>query len=335
MLVSVVLDPSAFDKDCFDKVYRIHTEDCLKGVRKNGVLIVDSKTNILRHALLRKAESLPDKEMESRILLEELLKNRNRRVVEWPVTLNTTSSANLLDLAYYLKTKTGSDALIVGDDSLQTLKSEAKYDASIVPLSEYRDSNFEKDRQKYENQVGAIDMLPKKEVDDLIIGAVRFTKWVRFYDAYIGSGENTSRFRKGIEHILSLWHDNGLFSRQKGICNVEIYTCCAAQIRDDEENHAKENKRTRNQDSHRKVIRELIEPLKNKYPNWQIKLSVKDDPEGIFHARHLETQHAIVRVDKGFDLFKPNGGFRRNFFTLNMAEGAHLRECRDLQDADL
>ena len=55
----------------------------------------------------------------------------------------------------------------------------------------------------------------------------------------------------------------------------------------------------------------------------------------IFHARYLETQHAIIRVDRGFDLFKQNGEFRRNFFTLNIAEASHLRECRDLPDADL
>ena len=68
---------------------------------------------------------------------------------------------------------------------------------------------------------------------------------------------------------------------------------------------------------------------------WPIRLSVKDDPDGIFHARYLETQHAIIRIDRGFDLFKQNGEFRRNFFTLNMIESLHLRECRDLPDASV
>ena len=141
------------------------------------------------------------------------------------------------------------------------------------------------------------------------------------------------------EKVLIIFYlygiDNGLFARQQATGNVEIYTCCAEQIRDDETDHAKRSKQTQNQDSYRKVNQELINRLKKKYPNWQIKLFVKDDPDGIFHARYLETQHAIIRVDRGFDLFKQNGGFRRNFFTLNMAESSHLKECRDLQNAGL
>ncbi len=336
MLVSAVPDPSVFDANYFDNFYMVNAEDFLKGIEKNGLLIVDTGKR-LQDALIKQIRSVPTKYGQRlQILLEELLKNKKKRIVNWHVTPNSIPSGDLLDLAYHLKTEIEPDALIVGDDSLQTLKSDQKYEASIIPLSDYRNSDFERDRQRYENQVGPIDKLPKKEVDDLIIRAVRFSKRLGFYDPYIENvNSNPKPFQKGIEYILSLWHDNGLFSRQKDICNVEIYTCCAEQIWDNETNHAKENKRTRNQDSHRKVIRELIEPLKNKYPDWQIKLSVKDDPDGIFHARYLETQHAIIRVDKGFDLFTQNGEFQRNFFTLNMAESSHLRECRDLQDADL
>ncbi len=65
------------------------------------------------------------------------------------------------------------------------------------------------------------------------------------------------------------------------------------------------------------------------------KVVCKGRSNSIFHARYLETQHAVIRVDRGFDLFKQNGGFRQNFFTLNMAESSHLKECRDLPDADL
>ena len=71
-------------------------------------------------------------------------------------------------------------------------------------------------------------------------------------------------------------------------------------------------------------------------PNLEDELFGREDlKEGIFHARYLETQHAIIRIDRGFDLFKQNDGFRRNFFTLNMAESSHLRECRDLPDATI
>ena len=86
----------------------------------------------------------------------------------------------------------------------------------------------------------------------------------------------------------------------------------------------------------KKVVRDLKTPLNNQYP-WPVRLFVKDDPDSIFHARYLETQHAVIRIDRGFDLFTQNGEFRRNFFALDidMTESPHLKECRDLPDADL
>ena len=317
MLVSAVLDPAAFDAGYFDDVYRIHAEDLLKGIKKNGILIVDLD-NILEGELRKRISSVPTEYGQHlQIYLEELLKNRNRRIVECPVSTNDTSSGNLLDLAYHLKTGTKADALVVGDESLKTLKSDPKHSDGIVPLSEYRDSDFETNRQRYENEFGPIDTLPKSEVEDIIIRSVRFTKWLRFYDPYIGRRKNTCAFRKGIEYILSLWDQRGFFAQQ-GVGSVEIFTCSHPDVR------------VRVQ--HQRITEKLIEPLTSQFP---INFSIKNDDNRIFHARYLETQHAIIRVDRGFDLFKRNGEFRRNFFTLHKAESSHLRECRDLPDAAL
>ena len=335
MLVSAVPDPSAFDANYFDDLYKVQAEDFLKGIEKNGLLIVDSGKR-LQDALIRQIKAVPSKYGQRlQILLAELLKNRKKRIVAWPVEPNAVPSRDLLDLAYHLKIETKSDALIVADDSLKTLKSEQKYDASIVPLSDYRNSDFEKKRQESEKQVGPIDKLPKTEVDDLIIDVVRFTKWVRFYDPYIGKGGNTRRFLRGIDYILTLWHNNGLFVHGQGPGKVEIFTCSANQIWGSDTVQEKRSKLAKNRKKCRNVNRELINRLKKKYPNWQIKLFVKDDPNRIFHARYLETQHAIVRVDKGFDLFKPNGGFQRNLFTLHMDENSQLKDCHKLPDARL
>ena len=323
MLVSAVPDPTAFDKAYFDDLYRVHAEDFLRGIQRNGLLIVDSEKRLER-ALRGQIDAVPIKYRQRlQTLLAELLKIRKKRVVECRVAPSSTLSVNLLDLADHLKTSTQADALIVGAASLKTLQSDQRDSKGIVPLSEYRDSDFETDRQRYANQVGPIDTLPKSEVDDLIIRSVRFSKWLRFYDGYVGTGNNTSHFRKGIEYILSLWHAHGFFASQPGIGTVEIFTCS------DGRNLA------RNQANYREVIQDIIEPLKKEFPNWPLKLFVKEDPRRIFHARYLETQHAIIRVERGFDLFKQNGEFRRNFFTLNMAEGSHLKECRDLPDAAL
>ena len=328
MLVSAVLDPYVLDFDAtyFDDLYMINAEDLLKGIKKNGVLIVDSGKrlqNALRDRI--KSQTFPMKyQKRLQILVEELLKNRKRRIVECPVAPNSTSSGNLLGIACDLKTDTEADRLIVGNNNFAALRFNPKYSDGIVPLSEYRDSDFEKERQRYCDGFGPIDMLSRSEVDEIVIRSIRFTKWLRFYDKQIGTGNNTSNFRRGIAYILSLWKEHGFFASQQGIGSVEIFTCRDEHISDDDID-----------DVNRKINRELMGQLREQFPSWwQIKLSVKDDSNGIFHARYLETQHAIIRVDRGFALFKQNGSFWRNFFTLNMAESSHLRECRELPNAD-
>ena len=334
MLMSAVLDPSAFDVEDFDELYTIQVEDFLRGIWRNGVLIVDSKRK-LQEELFEKAKSLPGtgKWQRLRILLTDLLKEKSKRVAVPSVSPSNTSLADLLNLTCVLKTDTEADGLIVGDENFEKLRFHPEHKHGIVPLSEYRDSDFEKERQRYCDGLKPIDTLSEKEVKDVIIRSVRFSKWLRFYDAYIGSGENTSRFRKGIEYILTLWKEQGFFATEQGIGTVEIFTC-PERMQDNETDHAKQSRLERNQENQRKVVRELIEPLDNQFP-WSVKLFVKDDPNRIFHARFLETQHAIIQIDSGFDLFKPNGKFKRNFFTLNMPASFHLKECRELPDADL
>ena len=334
MLVSAVLDPSAFDAEYFNDLYTIQAEDFLQGIWRNGLLIVDSERR-LQDALSIKAESLAPKGQRLQILLTDLLKEKSKRVAVRSVSLSNASSADLLDLTCHLKADTEADGLIVGGKNFEILRFDPKHSDGVVPLSEYRDSDFEKERQRYYDGLGPIDTLSESEVKEVIRRSVRFSKWLRFYDPYIGAGNNTSGFREGIEYILSLWKDHGFFSSQQGIGEVEIFTCSAEQVRDDETDHAKESKLAQNQENYQKVNRDLIERLKEQFsPWWQIKLFVKEDLNGIFHARYLETQHAIIRVDRGFDLFKSRPKFYRNFFTLNMAESSHLRECRDLPDAN-
>lgn len=323
MLVSAVLDPSALDVQYFDALYTIQTVDFLKGIQRNGLLIVDAE-NRLRDALVEQVKSLPIKPQQRlRFLIQELLlKKKSKRIIACVVSPNDISS-NLLDLAYHLKTDTETDALIVGNESLETLKSDGRFSQTIIPLSEYRDSDFETKRQRYESQVGPIDTSPRPEVDDLIIRAVRFTKWLRFYDPYIGRGNNTNDFREGIEYILFLWYKHGFFASQQGTGSVEIFT--------------RSNQRAQAQEQHSRIVQVLITPLQQRFP-WPVNFSIKNDPRRIFHARFLETQHAIIQVDSGFDLFEPSSQFKkfkRNFFILNMSASAHLRECRDLSNAVL
>ena len=317
MLVSAVPDPSAFDASYFDAVYRIQAEVFLDGIEKNGLLIVDSGRR-LQNALISRIKSLPDKygqQLQIKIA-ELLLKKKTRRTIVIPPSSNGASPSNLLDLALQLKTDTEADALIVGQDSLKTLKSEQKYKSDIVPLSEYRESDFEKCRQRYVDGLESIDTLPRSEVDKFIIRSVRFTKWLRFYDPYIGKGNNTKEFREGIEYILSLWEKHGFFASQQGIGSVEIYTSRGKNV----------------QTQHQRIVKEIITPLEKQFP-WPVKFLIKINRGRIFHARYLETQHAIIRVDRGFDLFERYGQFRQNLFTLNMMESSLLGRYQNLPNA--
>lgn len=321
MLVSAVVNPSAFDARYFDELYAIHAVDFLKGIQRNGLLIVDTE-NRLRDSLVTRVKTIPIKYRQRlQILAEELfLKKRSKRIIMCLATPNNTSSGDLLDLAYRLKTDAEADALVVGNKGLEKLISDRKFGEGIVPLSEYRDSDFETNRQRYENPVGPIDTLPKLEVEDILIRSVRFAKWLRFYDPYIGRGDNTDAFREGIEYILSLWSEHGFFTSQQGTGSVEIFTCKGRNV------HLQ----------HQRIVEKLAKPLEKRFP-WQVKYLIKVDrissDERIFHARYLEAQHAIIRIDKGFDLFKQNGDFRRNLLTLNMAESSHLKEYRELPNA--
>lgn len=324
MLVSAVLDPSAFDAKYFDALYTIQAVDFLKGIGRNGLLIVDAE-NRLRDAIVKKVENLPLKfRQRLQILVEELLlKKRSRRIIACVIPPDYTSSGDLLNLAYNLKMSTKADALVVGDDGLETLRSTQRYGGDFIPLSEYRDSDFEAERQRHENPIGSIDALPRLEVDKLIIRSIRFAKWLRFYDPHIGRGNNTSDFQKGIEYILSLWYEHGFFASQEGTGSVEIFACGGRRV----PVHVQ----------HQRIVEEIKIPLEEQFP-WSVKFLIKIDRFGsdrIFHARYLETQHAIIRIDHGFDLFKQNDEFRRNFFTLHMAESPHLKECRELPNAVL
>ncbi len=321
MIVSVVLDPSAFNENYFDETYTYHAEDLLRGILRNGLLIVDSE-EILRKELKKKIMSLPSTfGQQIQTLFAELLKSDSTRIIACCVASKFNSKDRLIDLALQLRRKTDADTLFASVDSVKTLISEQEYDEKTVPLSDYRDSEFEKIRQNYDRGFGAIDKLCKSEVDEIFIRSIRFTKSLRFYDPYIGRGNNTDKYYKAIVYILTLWEKHGYFASERGIESVELYACKGRNIRK----------------QHQNIINEIITPLKKQFP-WLVKFSIKVDYSGesrIFHARYLESQYAIIRVDKGFDLFNENDEFKRNLISLNMEENIHLEECRDLQDASV
>ena len=178
MRISAVLDSSVFNAAYFTPTYAMHTEAFLNGIQKNGLLIVDSE-NELRNAIFEQLESLPTKyRQQLQIRFEELFKNKRKQVVECCVLPNYTSSENLLDLVYHLRTVSQADALIVGSESLKTLKSDQRYDEDVVLLSGHKDSDFEKFSQRNYDSLESIDIFSQSEIEDTIIHSAQFNNWL-------------------------------------------------------------------------------------------------------------------------------------------------------------
>ena len=178
MLVSAVFDPSALNETYFNPVYGIDAEVFLNNIETNGLLIVDAEGN-LQNAIFEKIESLPTKyRQQLQIRFEELFKNKRERVIECCILPNDTASGNLLDLAYYLRTVSEADALIVGSESLKTLKSDQRYDEDIVLLSGHKDSDLKKIYQRYYDRLESIDILSQSEIEDTIIHSAQFNNWL-------------------------------------------------------------------------------------------------------------------------------------------------------------
>ena len=178
MGVSTVLDPSIFNEACFNKAYRIHAGNLLDSIEKDGLLIVDSE-NELRNAIFEQVESLSTKyRQQLQIRFEELFKNKRERVVECCILSNYTSSENLLDLVYHLRTVSQADTLIVGSESLKTLESDQRYNEDIILLLGPRGNNFEKFYQRYYERLESIDILSQSEIEDTIIHSAQFNNWL-------------------------------------------------------------------------------------------------------------------------------------------------------------
>ena len=197
MLVSAVVDPSAFNKQYFekpDKSYKIHAEDLLKGIVENGLLIVDLEDE-LREAFIEQIMFLSTPVgQQLQVLLADLLKMEPKRFVACCHPSNEASLNDLLNIARRLKKDTEADVLIVSSASLETLISEQENVEGVIPLSKYRNSDFEKCRRRYYSGLGSIEILPEPEVENMIIRTVRFSKCLKFYDPHIGRGKQYLSF---------------------------------------------------------------------------------------------------------------------------------------------
>ena len=178
MRISAVLDSSVFNVAYFTPTYARHTEEFLNSIQSSGLLIVDSE-NKVQNAIFEQIKSLPTKyRQQLQIRFEELFKNKRERVVECYILSNYASSENFLDLAFQLKAISQANVLIVGGESTETLTNDQKSAEGIVLLSEYLNSNFERDRQRRYEKLKSIETHSESEVEDTITHSVQFNDWL-------------------------------------------------------------------------------------------------------------------------------------------------------------
>lgn len=331
MLMFAVLDPLAFEKDNFDNpAYSLQVKIFLKGVLSNGVLILDPNSQ-LKEKIMSFIEVVPIKyRQEVNILLEEIfLKNKKKKTIccHQKAFLNRNIS-DLREIAVAIKDHCNLDAIITNEKGKLYLATKGMPISDVVTLESYDESNFEKKRKRFFGEMPSMDSLPVEEFNEVIIRVVKFARWIRFFDPYIGRGTNVQSFYKGIEHILSLGKDSSYFISQGNI----LVKIIASDVMDDDRRpiEAIEN-------GYEIVKSQLLEKLKRKFPDFKIELIIKDDTKTrIMHARYLQTQISNIQFDPGFDIFKnlnnSDKELRRLFVKIDNGSSEHLNECLQLPE---
>ncbi|WP_145095886.1 hypothetical protein [Rosistilla carotiformis] len=316
-----------FDSEHFsDSAYHLNVEILLMGIATNGIVLVDADKK-LYDQLCDKVEALAGtgKGKKTHILFEELLKQKRERKIVRFVTCRPKfeNGRSEEEMVATLAIKCRSDTLIVSSPEEAAKFAMMARGSSVVPTSEYIQSDAEARRRHFsEAHLPPLDTLRPEVFDKTIVQATKFSKQLRFYDAMIGKGTGTSRFRDGIRRILKLWRDGSHFGREN--LSAEIYTVV-------DKSHYRKKKPS---ESYYIVKKELVQRLQDEL-GIPINFFFKEDDSRISHCRMLQTESICINFDQGFDIFKPDGSFRRMVVNLYPAGEVHLSEYRNLPDFSL
>ncbi len=200
MPFSAVLDSSTFNEVHFNPTYENHAKDFFEDLNRDGLLIVDSEHK-LQNAIIQQIKSLPTKfRQQLQIRIEEIFKNKRGSVVECYVLSRYTMFGNLLDFSYQLKTMSGANYLIVGNESIANLKSGNDNSGDIVALSQYRNRIVEKSANGSNEKLKSTDHSLKTEMENTIFFSAQFNNRIK---SIISGNMFTSR-----EKLLELLAEN-------------------------------------------------------------------------------------------------------------------------------
>jgi hypothetical protein len=318
MLISVVVDPNAFNRALFSTPgYRDQAEVLFRGLESNGLMLVDSQSKLLDE-LDEQLKKLSTKDgQQLQIRFAELRKRPGYRFITVDASrCDTQHCSGFHHVACTVRARCFGDSVILDEPTFEEFQSRKLPCDSLIPLSRYISSGLELERRRFMEQLPFIDQMQPGEFDDLISRSVRFSKTLQFFDKQIGHGSSLGRFRAGIERILRLWTVNCHFA--KPTLRAELFTCV-------QDTHEPE------QVVHRRVLEGITQPLSREF-GVPFTLFWKQDSPRISHDRYLVSDNISLYFTKGFD-FVDGGSLQRCKIQIDNGAALHLAEYRKLKDS--
>lgn len=309
MFISAVLDPTALSTG-LDPEYLRQVKLMLRGMVENGVFLDDQQRRLQRR-VSEYVRTLPTRHGQAICgCWEDLLKGAcGKRVV-------TCVRSDLADLTRCAESKLPLQLYKrVSPDGLLARHSDEN---GVVDLSTFDDSDFERKRTFLREGIGAINQVPRGEVEEFLLRTIRFSRWLRIYDKHIGKTRNVSGFLRGIVYLVGLWYQHGFFATCDG-GRVEILTTASDGSDLTEIAHH--------------MSSQLYEKLAHRYCRVEFSIAVKDDVKKISHERYLESQQGAIQIGLGFDFLNRDGTFKATSLLPGGKEWhKHLDAYRGLPD---
>jgi hypothetical protein len=270
----------------------------LRDVCVNGIML-DSKREELFAELRACEHRLPAKHQKTiQTCVEEMKKNKKRYIAtcrdgRCDREGSCDSLADISCLAAALK----ADAVVADSDEVTKAKSDGQTGSEkteFVALEDYGDSETERSRQEYQTPSSTFAELPMIDRRRLLGKALKYTRWVRLYDAYIGrTPENAESVGRTISEMVESVKQFGL---SQEIPALEL--CTSAEERDEAS----------------EVRANIAKALRQQVLHDQLDVGVRIMPSTKFrelHNRYMQTESRLFLVEPGFDFFD-RGGLRKN-----------------------
>lgn len=295
MIVSAVIDPPLFSStEAHDESQLIHL---LRGLMLNGILLTDN--NSIFWGSVRKSR-LAEQNPKVRELVIKVFQDFSFQCKVTPNTAVERAVAAICERH---------DPDLVVSDRIPYPENLGCAAHRTARLREYHQSPCEIQRLEFANGGKPMDQIGVGGFGDLLRRVTRFSKWIRLYDQYLANGEGESRFRTGLRFILAQWRQ--ACCHQEVECSVELVTV------------------DRESPNGISRLEGMIASLQREFP-VKFDLTVVQDPDHKFHARHIETREFVVQADPGLDFFTSAGELRRVLLKPARNDRLHLAELRRL-----